>query len=479
MSKTGNAEQILHCIGEGTLGAVYGDKQLKKVITYGSFDLFHEGHFQLLKRAKKLGDYLIVGVTTEHYDRMRGKLNLIDPIRVRMDNVWNTGFADEIIVEDHEGQKAEDIQRYGIDVFTLGTDWAGRFDYLKQYCEVVYLPRTSGISSSDLRDARQKIVRIGIIGTGRIAPRFFKETSFVSGIEVVSAYNPETESVKAFEQTYQVKVWAEDFGSFLSEVDAVYVASPNETHSGYVREALLNGKHVLCEKPMTFTYAEAVELYGLAEKQNVVLMEGIRTAYLPGFAQLLSVARDGTIGRVCDVEACFTRLGVPTSREMTDAKYSGAFLEYGSYTMLPVFKLLGKDYSEVHIESVYGKGGIDTYTKVQFTYDNALATAKSGAGVKSEGQLVVAGTEGYIIAQSPWWLTRGFDVRYEDPNRIDHYDATFQGEDGLRYEIAEFVSKINGTGGNDYKLTAGESIAMADVVEKFMIKRRDYQRGIG
>ena len=106
---------------------------MKKVITYGSFDLFHEGHYNILKRAKELGDYLIVGVTTEHYDRSRGKLNLVDPIMTRIDNVRKTGFADEIIVEDHEGQKVEDIQKYGIDTFVLGTDWVGKFDYLKDY----------------------------------------------------------------------------------------------------------------------------------------------------------------------------------------------------------------------------------------------------------------------------------------------------------------------------------------------------------
>lgn len=423
-----------------------------------------------------MGDYLIVGVTTEHFDRMRGKLNLMDPIRVRMDNVWKTGFADEIIVEDHDGQKVEDIQQYGIDVFTLGSDWVGRFDYLKEYCEVVYLPRTAGVSSSALRDEKLKIVRLGIIGTGRIAPRFLKETSYVSGIEVVGAYNPEADSAKAFEDTYQVVTRTDDFEGFLSEVDAVYVASPNETHSEYVRSAIEAGKHVLCEKPMTFTYDEAVELYKLADKRDVVLMEGIRTAYLPGFQQLLSVAKSGVIGEICDIEACFTRIGAPGTREMTDAKYSGAFLEYGSYTMLPIFKLMGKNYKNIEIESVHGKNGIDIFTKVHFRYDNKVATAVAGAGVKSEGQLVISGTEGYILAKSPWWLTKGFDVRFEDPNKVDHYEATFQGEDGLRYEIAEFVRKINGSAGADYKLTAEESIAMADVVEKFMVKRRDLQR---
>ena len=396
--------------------------------------------------------------------------------------MWNevilTGFADEIIVEDHEGQKIEDIQRYGIDIFTLGSDWVGRFDYLNQYCKVIYLPRTAGISSSEIRNRTQKIVRIGIIGTGRIAPRFLKETSYVSGIEVTESYNPEKESAKEFEEKYQINVWTDHFDEFLKDLEAVYVASPNETHSDYVRKALQAGKHVLCEKPMTFTYAEAVELYDLAKKQNVTLMEGIRTAYLPGFQQLLNVAKNGTIGEICDVEACFSRIGAPGSREMTDYKYSGAFLEYGSYGMLPIFKLLGKDYQDVQMESVYGENGIDIFTKVQFRYENSLATAKAGAGVKSEGELIIAGTKGYIIVPAPWWLTRGFDVRYEDPSKIDHYDSAFSGDDGLRYEISEFVSKVNGTGGHDYKLTAEESIAMADVVEKFMIKRRDHQRGI-
>ena len=452
---------------------------MKKVITYGSFDLFHEGHYQILKRAKALGDHLTVGVTTEHYDQMRGKLNLVDPIMTRIENVRKTGFADVIIVEDHEGQKIEDIQRYGIDIFTLGSDWAGRFDYLKQYCDVVYLPRTAGISSTELRDKLHNVVRIGIIGTGRIAPRFLKETSYVSGIEVVNAYNPEKDSAASFEKAYQIPVRTEDFDRFLEETDAVYVASPNETHSDYVRRALTSGKHVLCEKPMTFTYAEAVELYLLAREKGVTLMEGIRTAYLPGFIQLLSTAKDGTIGDICDVEACFTRIGAPGSREMTDAHYSGAFLEYGSYTMLPIIKLLGTDYEDFRIESIYGKDGIDVFTKVQFSYNNRLATAKCGAGVKSEGELVIAGTKGYIIAKSPWWLTREFSVRYEDPGRIERHEFPFSGDDGFRYEIAEFISKINGTGGKDYKLTAEESIAMADVVERFMKKRQDYRKSLG
>ncbi|WP_026525959.1 Gfo/Idh/MocA family oxidoreductase [Butyrivibrio sp. MB2005] len=448
---------------------------MKKIITYGSFDLFHEGHYKILQRAKALGDYLIVGVTTEHFDRKRGKLNLVDPIMTRIENVRATGFADEIIVEDHDGQKIEDIQRYGIDTFVLGSDWVGKFDYLKKYCNVVYLDRTPNISSTIIRNDRLKLIKLGIVGTGRIAKRFFAETKFVSGIEAVAAYNPETVSLENFSSAFSVMSFSNEYEDFLDVVDAVYVASPNETHAEYVRKALVAGKHVLCEKPMTFTYDEAVELYSLAKNNKVVLMEGIRAAYLPGFQQLLSVAKDGTIGEICDVEACFTRLGDPQSREMSDARYGGAFMEYGSYTMLPIFKLFGTEYEDVQIDSILGETGIDRFTKVQFRYKNGLATSKTGAGVKSEGQLVISGTKGYILAKSPWWLIREFDVRYEQADRIDHYEAGFIGVDGFRYEIAEFLGKINGTSGIDYKLTAEESVAMAKVVEKFMNIRRKQQ----
>ena len=122
-----------------------------KVITYGTFDLFHQGHYNLLKRAKALGDYLVVGVTSESYDKERGKVNVIDPLITRMENVKKTGFADEIIVEEDLGQKISDIRKYGIDIFTVGSDWTGKFDYLNEYCKVVYLKRTKGVSSTLLR----------------------------------------------------------------------------------------------------------------------------------------------------------------------------------------------------------------------------------------------------------------------------------------------------------------------------------------
>lgn len=443
---------------------------MKKVITYGTFDLFHQGHYSLLKRAKELGDYLIVGVTTEHFDEARGKVNVVDPIMERIENVKKTGFADMIIVEDHEGQKIEDIQKYGVDIFTVGSDWVGTFDYIKQFCEVVYLDRTPNISSTLLRKNQFKIVRIGIVGTGRIAPRFVAESKYVSGLTIEYAFNPDRKSAEAFEKNEKIKCMNEDYESFLEKVDAVYIASPNETHYEYARKAVQAGKHVLSEKPLSFTRKESEELYKEAKRKQIVLMEAVKAAYCPGFLQLINVAKSGKIGEIIDVEASFTRLANLDSRERRDALYGGAFLEFGPSVLLPVLKLLGVNYEKVDFESLYDENGVDIYTKVNIRYPKGFATIKTGVGVKSEGQLVVSGTKGYIIAPSPWWLMKQFDVRYEDSSMIEHFEPRFQG-DGLRYEISDFVSKINGTDKKDYKLTAEESVFMSEFIEMFMKKQ--------
>ena len=440
---------------------------MKKVITYGSFDLFHEGHYKLLQRAKALGDYLIVGVTTEHYDQSRGKMNVVDSLMERVEHVRQTGFADEIIIEDHVGQKVEDILKYQVDIFTVGSDWTGVFDYLKQYCEVVYLERTKDISSTMLRAKNYSIVKLGVIGTGRIAHRFVPEAKYVSGINTECVYNPHIDSAKKFAEEFELNKYFNDIDAFLKEVDAVYIASPHETHYEYAKRALLKKKHVLCEKPMTFSKSEVEELFELAKENNCVLMEGIKTAYCPGFSQVLSIARSGVIGQIRDVEACFTKLEKATSRELIDVNYGGSFLELASYTLLPVVKILGTDYDEIRFDSFENEKGIDIYTKVYLRYKDALATSKTGLGVKSEGQMIISGTKGYIIVEAPWWKTQSFEVRFENTSMNEKYFVKFLGE-GLRYEISDFVSMINGHNNKAFKLTRSESVFMAEMMEKFL-----------
>lgn len=312
-------------------------------------------------------------------------------------------------------------------------------------------------------------IRVGIIGTGRIVPRFLAEAAFVDGIKVCCVYNPHRESVDKFTQLHGIDGYSEKVEAFMENIDAVYVATPHQTHYKYVLQALEQGKHVICEKPLVFSRDEAERLFALAQQKQLVLLEGIKTAYCPGFEQIVEVVKSGRIGEVCDVEACFTRLTKRGLREREDAVYGGAFLEFGSYTLLPIIKLMGTEYEKFIIDSKLAENGVDLYTKVYFRYQNGMALSKTGIGVKSEGQLLISGTKGYILAESPWWLTRKFVVRYEEPKVIEEYTSPFLG-DGLRYEIEQFIQQIRGRKEN-MKLLPRESVAMAGIVEKFMEQR--------
>ena len=125
---------------------------MKTVLTYGTFDLFHIGHLNLLKRARSYGDRLIVGVSTDDFNQLKGKKTLI-PFKHRAEIVANIKFVDQVIAEENWEQKISDIQEHGVDIFLMGNDWVGKFDFLKDYCEVVYLPRTDNISSTQIKDA--------------------------------------------------------------------------------------------------------------------------------------------------------------------------------------------------------------------------------------------------------------------------------------------------------------------------------------
>lgn len=440
---------------------------MKKVITYGSFDLFHEGHYRLLERAKKLGGYLIVGVTTEQYDEYRGKMNVIDSIMDRIEHVKQTGFADEIIIEDHPGQKVEDIQKYNVDKFVVGSDWKGKFDYLKEYCQVVYLERTKGISSTMMRQKNFEIVKLGLIGCGRIATRFVPEVKYISGTNLEGVYNPNLKSAKLFAQKFELKFYTNKLKEFLDKIDAVYIASPHNSHYTYIKTALQHGKHVLCEKPLVLHKVEAKEVYNIAKEKNLILMEGIKTAYCPGFVQLLSIVKSGRIGVIKDIEVCFTKLVNGNIRELNPYENGGSFTELASYPLLAIVKLLGTDYKDIYFQTFVNDKGIDLYTKAYLQYENTICTAKVGLGVKSEGQLLVSGTQGYLYGHAPWWKTRSFEIRHENTSENEKFFNKYIGE-GLRYELSDFISLINGNEKKLHKLSAKESIFIAEIIELFL-----------
>ena len=439
---------------------------MKKVITYGTYDLLHEGHINLLLKAKALGDYLIVGVTNDNFDRERGKLNVRNNVLERVEAVRALNIADQIILEDYVGQKRDDIQKYGVDIFTVGSDWTGHFDYLNEYCEVVYLPRTEGISSTMLREESQEIVRIGVVGLGRIGKRFFSEASFVSGLEITSIYDNDKNVLDGFAQEHPSYDVSQTFDEFLEKVDAVYIATPHLSHYEYAKNAILAGKHVLCETPFVLNGQQAEELYALAKEKKVVLMEANKTAHCPAFNHLMVMIKSGLIGEVVDIEASLSKLLADKNlREFDPEQAGGSMYELGSYPLLPILKLLGTEYKSLTFYSRMDKG-VDIYTKGVLCYPNAVCSFKLGLGVKTEGNLVISGTKGYAYVPAPWWKTDYFELRYEDQNENKKFFYKWDGT-GLRYEIQEFVSCIYNHRLNSVRFRSSESIAMAAIMQQF------------
>ena len=410
-----------------------------KVITYGTYDVLHYGHIRLLERAKALGDYLIVGITSDDYDKTRGKINNQQTLMERIKAVRDTGIADEIIVEEYEGQKIDDIRRLGVDIFTVGSDWEGYFDYLNEYCKVVYLPRTEGISSSEVR-AEQRKIKIGLVGAAVFQTKFVNESKFVNGVEVVGV----CASVRPSEPEMQDLFYTDSYDRLLERVDAVYIISKPEKHYIDSKKALLAGKHVLCESPIAFSKQESDELFKLAEERGLIMMDAIKTAYATAYERLVLLAKGGKIGKVVSVDAVCTSLRDGLTIEGTDlSRKWNSMCGWAPAALLPVFQILGTDYRQKTLSTMFldKAANIDAFTKIDFVYPKAVASIKVAKGAKAEGELIITGTKGYIYVPAPWWKTDYFEVRFEHQEENKRFFYQLDGE-GIRYEIVAFAKSI-------------------------------------
>ncbi|WP_293540861.1 Gfo/Idh/MocA family oxidoreductase [Prevotella sp.] len=413
-----------------------------KVITYGTYDLLHYGHIRLLKRAKALGDYLIVGVTSDTFDRERGKINVQQTLMERVEAVQATGLADEIIVEEYEGQKIDDIKRLGVDIFTVGSDWKGKFDYLNDYCRVVYLERTDGVSSSEIRSEQQPVT-LGFVGESPIINKIEHESKYVNGLVAgkVFTLNDRFLSDSLKDKARQTS----SFDELLDASDALYIISAPELHYSQIKQALERGKHVLCESPVTLRPEEWRELKALAAEKKVVLLDAIKTAYSMAYNRLLLLAKSGIIGDIVSVDtSCTSLLEFDPTQDINQEQLEwNSVCAWGPTAMLPIFQLLGTDYVSKRIVTrfVDEERSYDAFTSIMFIYPHAVASLKVGQGVKSEGEMVVSGTKGYIYVPAPWWKTDYFEVRYEDPHNNKRYFYQLDGE-GLRYELLSFLKTI-------------------------------------
>ena len=436
-----------------------------KVITYGTYDLLHYGHIRLLERAKALGDYLIVGVTSDAFDRSRGKINVQQSLMERLEAVKKTGLADKIIVEEYEGQKIDDIKKYGVDIFTVGSDWVGKFDYLKEYCQVIYLDRTKGISSSELRTVNNNI-KIGIVGDTPLVEKYFEQSKYVNGVEIEGVCSSEinrfSDAIKSLPHN------TSNLDDLLCNVDALIVTSHPREHYRQIKTILIAGKHVLCESPITLKKNECEELFDLAQQKNLILFDSMKTAYSTAYDRLVLLAKGGRIGEVVSVDVTCTSLKENQTANNVEYEPRGSILAWGPTALLPVFQLLGSDYSLLDIASRVEEDGFDDFTKINITFNHAVASVLVGKKIKSEGELIVAGSQGYIYVPAPWWKTDYFEIRYENASDNKRYFYQLDGE-GIRNEISSFSHSIN-SGISQSNISTETSANICNVIEKALNK---------
>lgn len=438
----------------------------KIVITYGTYDMFHYGHEALLRRAKELGDYLIVGVTSDDFDRVRGKLNVHQSLTERMHAVEETGIADLVIAEEYQGQKIADIRKYAVDIFAIGSDWEGKFDHLKRYCDVVYLPRTEGVSSTALRAQTTPVLHLGIIGSDYISTRFARECSHVADIKLEGVYAFPNQDASAFckEINRPHLPIAASVAELCQQVQGVYISASPEKRTDLIRCALDAGCHVLCEGPMFLSRAQGEELYSLAEEKNLVLMQADKTLYFPAFERLRWLLESGAVGEIKDIQASFTQ--APAWLNKAD-KYQGSFYDLASYILLPAITFLGNEPKDARLICSFDND-FCLWTKCELLYETASATLMAGRGIKSEGDMVITGTLGYVYVPAPWWKTDYFEIRGEDLRETKKYYFECAGE-GYRYEAFEFMRRVHG-GTNAYlpMQLKEDVLAVTDLVERFV-----------
>ncbi len=438
-------------------------KNRKIVITYGTYDMLHRGHMNLLKRAKALGDYLIVGVTDENYDRSRGKLNVIQSTKKRVKAIKKLDFVDKVIVEKHKKQKVQDVVKYGVDIFAIGDDWVGAFDYLKEFVDVVYLPRTEGISSTKLRRENFDSIKMGIVGLGRDTQAFIDEAQFVSNVKIDRIYGDDFFAIKKFtKESSIIKFGHDNYDEFLdTPIQAVYIDTSLRKHYILIKKALQAGKHVLCEHPIALNRKELKELLSLAKSKKLILLTALKTAFLPAFNQLLKELKKGDIGEIKEVRATRTSL-------YREKNYPDSFMEQGAtnilsgYPSLLIHKILGKRKSIKFFDQI--EQNYDISNLIITTHkNNTIGIARVATGIKSEGDAVISGTKGYVYIPAPWWLTKEFYFRFEDTHKSYKFNYEFEGC-GLRYMIAEFASLIQRDKRKSKMLTPSDMVSISRVV---------------
>ena len=420
------------------------------VITYGTFDLFHKGHYNILKRAREYGDYLIVGVTGESYDMGRGKLSVHDSIAERINNVMNTDLVDEIIIEEYLGQKIRDIIKYNVDVFVIGDDWRGKFDHISNYCELVYLPRTKDISSTQLRKEQDRRYSIGMITDRNDDNQLTYEASMVSGFSLASVFSEDDELAGSVSKRFGIEHVARNVEELVASSDIVFVQTDIRDRYRYIRKALEGGKHVICDIPYSLDPEEHVELIKLARDSRCILFSNMKFYCTQVFVQLLWHIQGGLIGDIIRMECSISKNNI---------KIVQLFYELTAMALSPVIKLMGRDYNDLSYElTELSERGETEFATITLKYPKGQAIVNVGNKIRVENKIEIIGTEGTIRMGDDWWRGRSFELISVDGSETRKFTTNFSGN-GFRLIIRQILDMIR-SGKIDYELFGAEDLTV-------------------
>lgn len=427
---------------------------MKKVITYGTFDLFHKGHYNILKRAREYGDYLIVGVTGESYDIGRGKLSVKDNIATRIENVKATGLVDAIIIEEYIGQKISDIIKYDIDTLVIGDDWRGKFDHLKKYCNVVYLERTKNISSTQLRQENYTQHDIGIITDKADDNQLIMQAKLVSGFYVDSFYTEDESVRKEFAEKYNIKCH-ESVENIVRESDILYIHTAIEQRFKLIKKAIIAGKHVIADPPFSLNTNEQEELFKLAKENNTILIDNVKMVYLKVFHQLLWMTQGGLIGDIVSFNCSVSK---------QDKSVDDLFYGLMAMALCPMIKIMGLDYEGLECKLSKKDGRIE-FGSLRFEYPDGEANINVGNSIRVENKMEIIGTTGTIRLKDNWWKANYFELDSIESEEKEIYSMNFEGN-GFKFLIKDLSTMLYNGKIESKGLFPEESIKITKILEE-------------
>ena len=271
---------------------------------------------------------------------------------------------------------------------------------------------------------KDKKIKWGIIGLGNIAHLFASDLKLIDEAELCAVASRDINKANEFAEKYNCNRFYGSYDELFADdqIDIVYIATPHDSHAELSIKAMENGKHVLCEKPLSLSYDDALRMTEASKKYNKFFMEAFWTRFIPSIQELLSKVKSGDIGEIKYINADFAFINRELGTRLTDKKLGGgALYDIGVYPLFLSYIMLGIP-KEIMAKSIYHTTGVDLQTTMILQYESAQAVLHAGLVSASDMKATISGTKGRIDIDSPWFMTDGYSV--------------FENEEGKKFKIS-------------------------------------------